>query len=96
VLVGAASRLSFDLAVMYHNGTGLENDEKQSLTLLEKAAENGSPNAQYNPGLIHENGMDASKDDAFSKLCNSLLHKPRAGKESGAAVRRTEPVIISC
>jgi tetratricopeptide (TPR) repeat protein len=46
-----------DLSTLYHEGEGVENDEKKKMYHLEEAAIGGHPNARHNLGAIeHENG----------------------------------------
>ena len=52
---------------MYHNGAGVPKDEKQSLSWLQKAANKGYPDAQFNIGLKYENGNDVPKDEKLAK-----------------------------
>ena len=52
---------------MYHNGNGVPKDEKQSISWLQKAADAGYPDAQFNIGIMYEKGISVPKDEKIAK-----------------------------
>ncbi len=52
----------FSLALMYHYGTGLDEDIAQAATWYEKAAEQGHVDAQYYAGQVYRDGAGVSAD----------------------------------
>lgn len=68
-----------DLAKMYHNGDGVDQDDKQALYWFQKAAEQGFAKAQYNLGLTYYNGDGVEQD------LNQALYWYRKAAEQGFA-----------
>jgi len=55
-----------DLALLMMEGRLLPRDERAAGELFEKAALQGLPNAQYNLGVIYDNGIGRAADDAMA------------------------------
>jgi TPR repeat protein len=52
----------FSLGVMYANGQGVPQDDKEALNWYRKAAEQGVAGAQFNLGLMYKNGQGVPQD----------------------------------
>ena len=52
----------FNLGVMYTNGRGVAQDDKQAVAWYRKAAEQGYARAQYNLGVMYTNGEGVAQD----------------------------------
>lgn len=65
-LKGAAQRgnssAQHDLAVLYAQGNGLEQDYRSAAHWFREAAVQGIANAQYNLGVLHERGLGVQQD----------------------------------
>ena len=48
---------------MYENGKGVSKDYETAVKWYKLAAEQGSPNAQYNLGLMYHNGKGVTQND---------------------------------
>ena len=53
----------YNLGLMYRNGKGVPEDDKQAVKWYRLAAEQGFTNAQYNLGVMYANGSGVSEDD---------------------------------
>jgi len=53
----------FDLAVMYDEGEGLEQNDQEALVWYRKAAEQGHPAAQFNLALMYSSGQGVDKNE---------------------------------
>ena len=56
------AKAQFYLGVMYANGQGVHQNEKQAEYWYRKAAEQGNASAQYNLGVMYENGQGVRQD----------------------------------
>ena len=52
----------FNLGLMYHNGQGVTQDDRQAVKWWQKAAEQGNAGAQYNLGLMYKKGQGVAQD----------------------------------
>ncbi len=52
----------FNLGVMYKEGRGVTQDDKQAFYWIEKAARQEFAQAQYNLGLMYKEGRGATQD----------------------------------
>ena len=52
-----------NLGVMYDNGQGVPEDDKEAVKWYRLAAEQGSASAQYNLGFMYANGEGVPEDD---------------------------------
>src|SRR5262249_38664382 len=50
------------LGVMYHNGEGVAQDDREAISWYGKAAEQGHVNAQFSLGLSFKDGQGVSPD----------------------------------
>ena len=53
----------FNLGLMYDNGKGVPEDDRQAVFWWRKAAEQGDAAAQFNLGLMYDNGEGVPEDD---------------------------------
>ena len=51
-----------NLGVMYTNGKGVAQDDRQAVAWYRKAADQGNAEAQYNLGVAYENGIGVPQD----------------------------------
>ena len=56
------SDAQYDLALMYHNGQGVNQDYKQAVKWYTLVAQQGISNAQYNLALMYSNGLGVTQD----------------------------------
>lgn len=56
------SNAQHDLAVLYAQGNGLEQDYRSAAHWFREAAVQGVANAQYNLGVLHERGLGVQQD----------------------------------
>ncbi len=49
---------------MYHKGHGVERDDAEAVKWFSKAAEQGNAFAQFNLGILKDNGLGVSPDNA--------------------------------
>lgn len=70
----------FNIGLMYRNGNGLKQDDRQALIWFSKAAQQGMLDAQYNTGLMfyEGRGVAVSKHEALEwwKLASNKGHAP--------------------
>ena len=70
----------FNLGLLYRNGRGVEQNDREALIWLSKAAQQGMLDAQYNTGLMYMEGrgVAVSKQEAFQwwELAASKGHAP--------------------
>ena len=52
-----------NLGLMYHNGWGVPQDDKEAVYWYRLAVEQGYATAQYNLGLLYEKGKGVPQDD---------------------------------
>ncbi|AHG74500.1 hypothetical protein X781_23570 [Mannheimia sp. USDA-ARS-USMARC-1261] len=57
------AKAQFNLALMYANGQGVAQSDKQAAYWFEKAAEQGYAAAQFNLGLMYGNGKGVAQSD---------------------------------
>ena len=57
------ARAQFNLGVMYANGRGVIQDDKEAVKWFRLAAEQGVAEAQYNLGIMYDNGEGVIQDD---------------------------------
>ena len=62
----------FYLGVMYANGEGVLEDDKEAVKWFKLAAEQGYAKAQYNLGLIYDNGEGVIQDNVYAHMWFSL------------------------
>lgn len=62
----ASGSPSFELAVQYEHGEGVEQDYSRALQLYCDAANRGDPRAFFNLGWIYLNGRAVSQDDGIA------------------------------
>jgi TPR repeat protein len=61
----------FYLGVMYANGEGVLEDDKEAVKWFKLAAEQGYAKAQYNLGLMYDNGQGVIQDNVYAHMwCN--------------------------
>jgi TPR repeat protein len=61
----------FYLGVMYANGEGVLEDDKEAVKWFKLAAEQGYAKAQYNLGLMYDNGEGVIQDNVYAHMwCN--------------------------
>jgi TPR repeat protein len=53
---------------MYHNGHGVNQDDKQAVKWFALAAEQGFAEAQFNLGLMYDDGLGVSQDYVTAHL----------------------------
>ena len=53
----------YNLGLMYDNGQGVLQDDKEAVKWYTKAAEQGYADAQYNVGVMYANGRGVLQDD---------------------------------
>lgn len=58
----------FKLGVMYANGKGVPEDDKQAVKWYRLAAEQGNAKSQYNLGLMYDNGEGVPEDDVIAYM----------------------------
>lgn len=70
----------YNIGLLYRNGQGVKQDDRQALVWFSKAAQQGMLDAQYNTGLMYfeGRGVAASKPEAFEwwKLAAAKGHAP--------------------
>jgi TPR repeat protein len=70
----------YNLGLLYRNGRGVEQNDREALIWFSKAAQQGMLDAQYNTGLMYMEGrgVAVSKLEAFEwwKLAASKGHAP--------------------
>ncbi|MDA0703223.1 MAG: SEL1-like repeat protein, partial [Proteobacteria bacterium] len=59
---GLKENAQHDLAVLYAQGNGLEQDYRSAAHWFREAAVQGIANAQYNLGVLHERGLGVQQD----------------------------------
>ncbi len=55
-----------NLGLMYDNGQGVTQDDKEAVKWYRLAAEQGDADAQFNLGVMYENGQGVTQDDKES------------------------------
>jgi len=58
----------FNLGVMYANGRGVPEDDREAVKWYRKAAEQGDASAQYNLGVMYDNGSGVPEDDVLAYM----------------------------
>ena len=58
----------FNLGVMYANGEGVAEDDKQAVYWYTKAAEQGIASAQFNLGVMYANGEGVAEDYVMAHM----------------------------
>jgi TPR repeat protein len=58
----------FNLGVMYSNGRGVLQDDKEAVKWYRLAAEQGHVPAQYNLGLMYRNGEGVLQDNVYAHM----------------------------
>ena len=75
------AQAQYDLAMKYHEGQGVKQSYKKAKQWLEKAAEQGHADAQFNLGALHKDGLLAGKPELNqAPKCKSEIKKER-GKD---------------
>ncbi len=59
----------YALGVMYLNGKGVSQNDKQAVYWISNAAEQGVEDAQYALGVMYFNGKGVTQDDEKSYIC---------------------------
>lgn len=59
---GGEPRAQYDLALMYDQGQGVQQNDARAMEWYERAAQQEEPRAQYNLGLMYLNGQGVSPD----------------------------------
>lgn len=67
----------FELARMYHDGVGVDQDYSTAADWFERAAKQDDPRAEFNLGLIYMNGQGRDRDD--SKAIGLLTSAAKQG-----------------
>ena len=62
----------FNLGVMYTNGRGVAQDDKQAVAWYRKAAEQGYAKAQLFLGVMYDNGMGVVQDNKLAYVWSSV------------------------
>ena len=65
-------RTQFNLGVMYDNGQGVPQDDKEALRLYRLSAEQGDAIAQYNLGVRYSKGQGVLQDYALAHMWWSI------------------------
>ena len=75
----------FNLALMYANGRGVLQDDKEAVKWYTKAAEQGDADAQFNLGLGYATGEGVLQDNVYAHMWGNIASSN--GTELGAALR---------
>ncbi|XP_033631430.1 uncharacterized protein LOC117293296 [Asterias rubens] len=70
------SKATFNLAVCYEQGRGVDQELEKAADLYQKAAMQGHPRANYNLGVFHLNGIGGVKQDVT--LAMKFIHSAAA------------------
>ena len=88
----------FYLGVMYANGEGVLEDDKEAVKWFKLAAEQGYAKAQYNLGLMYDNGEGVIQDNVYAHMWFNIAaangHE-NARSNKGIVVKRMTPQDIS-
>ena len=57
------ARAQYYLGLMYNNGEGVPEDNRQAAHWFRKSAEQGNPQSQFHLGMLHANGEGVPEDD---------------------------------
>ncbi len=76
------------VGVMYENGTGIIQNDKQAVRWYRMAAEQGNAYAQYNLGYMYDSGSGITQSD------NQAMHWYRMAAEQGNALAQYNLGII--
>jgi uncharacterized protein len=80
------AQAQFGLGVLYANGKGVAEDDKQAVKLYRKAAKQGLAQAQFNLGVLYANGQGVVKDNVYAHMWLSIAETN--GGERAAKNRR--------
>ena len=58
----------YNLGVMYLNGQGVLQDDKEAIKLFKLAAEQGKNKAQSNLGFMYQNGLGVLQDNTVAHM----------------------------
>ncbi len=80
----------YEVARMYFEGIGVEQDTAEALKWATKAAEQGEPYAQFTLGLMYMRGQDVPMDDArgfelVKPLPSRIIRRRKASWPSSTA-----------
>lgn len=76
---GGDVKSQFDLGMIYHSGSGVQQDYKKAVEWYEKAAAAGDAESEYNLCMIHIGGQLGSRDyEKGFKYCESAAFKGHA------------------
>jgi hypothetical protein len=96
----------YKLAVLYHDGEGVEKDERKAMHHLEEAAIGGHPTARYNLGVLEvKNGRNERAvehwiiaanqgEDSSAKILMDAFRRGFIGKEDLAATLRAHQAAV--
>ena len=62
------AKAQYNLGVMYANGKGVPEDDKQAVKWYRLAAEQGVANAQYNLGVMYDRGDGVPEDKVLAYM----------------------------
>ena len=62
----------YNLGLMYYNGRGVIQDDKQAVYWYQKAANQGDASAQLNLGVMYANGRGVIQDDKQAEMWGLL------------------------
>jgi TPR repeat protein len=92
------AKAQYNLGVMFDNGQGVPQDDKQAIYWYTKAAEQGIAKAQYNLGVMFANGQGTPKNDVLAYVWWNIAaaqgHK-LAEKNRGVIEGRMTPSQIA-
>jgi TPR repeat protein len=77
---------------VYFDGLGLPQDYAKALRWFRLAADQGEPDAQYNLGLMRENGQGAPQDSVEAHMWLNLAAAQSSGARRDAFAKARELV----
>ena len=73
--------------MLYNSGTGVAQDDEQSVEWFLKAAKQGYANAQHGLGLAYRNGIGVAQDDEQAvEWCLKAAKQGHVGAKSSLAL----------
>ena len=97
----------YNLALMYRNGKGTAQDDKQAVYWYQKSAEQGNAQAQHNLGWMYRNGKGTAQDDVKAYMWLNIAaangdKEANTGKDiltnkmSRAAIEKAQSMSSQC
>ena len=86
------AKAQFNLGLMYENGQGVPQDDKQAVYWFRKAAEQGNAKAQYNLGVMYAKGQGVLQDNKKAYMWFNLA-RYNGYKDTKSAFNLMEKVM---